>query len=601
MKKKNTILVAIIIVIIFFILIIANKSHKKKILINNPNKKNDFYFEKYSEGKKKFSIKGNRYYLGNDKQIHVQGDVKTVFYFQGKQIKINSDELTYTFDLKNLFFKKNVIINIGDINLYSDEIFYADLIVLKSTKRVRLESKAFSFKANNFHYNFKKEILVFKNLEDFTINKGDNIYFVQATNLFYYKKTHMLTLKGTPVKITTDKKGEHYEYSFPHINIFLNKDNSLKEGKTPLLLINIKNNDKKNSITRDITLNNINYFWNNGKLSSVISNENGQLIHYYNNIKRVFNFKGINISFFDSGDIKSIILKKLQMLFYDNKKRFGFGRAGITQIGFKRRGDISYILLTDKDYAFIIDKKYKSAAKNIFIYPDEDISILNINSGMTIQEEISISANYLYSNKKQDIIKGEKNVRGSFLKDNMNFICDNFKQTKDSVYFRDKVYIKKGKMELKGDSVDFNRKKHIFIIKNGNIKKDEIFIKGKEIKKMREKIEIREDIIFKKGDLTVTGETADILIKKGKYDKAIIDKNVNIQYDKGQGIAERIIVNLDKQLVQMIGNAKFNNKKNMKVEGDKLTLNLRNGKIYAVSKNKKKVKIILKKENDKSN
>ena len=39
----------------------------------------------------------------------------------------------------------------------------------------------------------------------------------------------------------------------------------------------------------------------------------------------------------------------------------------------------------------------------------------------------------------------------------------------------------------------------------------------------------------------------------------------------------------------------------MKVEGDKLTLNLRNGKVYAVSKNKKKVKIILKKENDKSN
>ncbi len=602
MKKRNTILITLIIIILLlFFLIIVNKRNKKNVLKNRTIKKNIFYFEKYSKGKKKFSIKGNRYYLGSDKQIHVQGDVRTVFYFHGKQIKINSDELTYSFDLKNLFFKNNVIVTIGKTKLYTDEIFYADLITIKSTKPVELKAETFSFKANKFFYNFKKEVLVFRQLTDFKIKKGDNEYLVKAKNLFYYRNIHKLSLRGSPVIINSIKKNEKYIYSFPYMDIYLNKDNSIKEANSPLLLINIEDTDKSNNMKKDITLKDVSIFWENGNISSVISNSSGKLIYQNNKIKRVFNFKGVDISFFDSEDIKSIILKNLQMLFFNKEIRFGLGRAKITQIGFIKGGKIAYTLLIDKDYAFIIDKNYKAASKIIITYPSRNISVLNTHSGMTIKGKIKISANYLYSNEKQNIIKGEKDVRGSFIKDNMSFICDNFYQTGEAVQFTGKVYIKKGKTVIKGDSVDFNEKKHIFIIKNGNIEKEEIFIKGKEIKKMREKIEIKKNIIFKKGDLTVTGESADVLIENGTYNKVKIDNNVKIQYDKGKGVADQVIVNLNKQVVKMIGKAKFNRTNEIKVEGDELTLNLHNGKIYAVSKKEKKVKIILKKENDKSN
>ncbi len=604
MKIKNIILIFLIIIIMIFSAFIIFKSNKQnKKLININKTKNNFYFEKTSEGIKKFSIKGDKYYLGNDKQIHVKGDVEANFYVGGKQINIKSDELTYTFDMKNIFFKKNVIVEIGQFKLYTDELFYADSIVFRSTKKVNVKSQSFSFKAKTFYYKFSKQVLVFVQLKDFIINRNNNIYKVEAKNLFYYRDKNMLSLRGSPVIVNTQKESEQHRYSFPFIDIFLNNDNSLKEGKIPSLKINTEDDNKK--IKREIIINKPEFLWKNGKLSSIISEEKGVLTQFKDSIKRIFNFKGIDILFNESENLKSITVGKLKMLFLriNNKQtvRFGFGKAELSKIEFFKDGKISNILLMDRDLAFIIDENYKASGKIIFTYPDKKLSLLIGISGITFKKEMSIGAKYLFSDKTKNILIGKGDVKGINYKENMSFLCDIFKQKGENISFEKNVFIKKNKTEIKGDSVDFNKKKDIFIIRDGNITDMDFFIKGGEIIKHKNSMQIKKNIIVKKGDLKIKGQSAVITMIKSKYNKISINDDVKIFYKNGKGNSDKAIFFVNKKKVEMIGHSKFKREGEMNIEGDKLTLNLHNGKIYAISNKKNKVKIVLKKENDKSN
>ncbi len=134
-------------------------------------------------------------------------------------------------------------------------------------------------------------------------------------------------------------------------------------------------------------------------------------------------------------------------------------------------------------------------------------------------------------------------------------------------------------------------------ILQGKIIKNDILMKGQLIDKTKNSIKIQKNIVFKKGEnLKITGGSASIKIKNNKYYKVFIEEGIKIFFDKGKGYANKAEIDLEKKMVFLKGKARFEDKKGTKIEGEKLTLNLENGKIYATSKVNKKVKVIIKEE-----
>ncbi len=600
MKKRILIALIMIILLTIGIMIILNSGKSKKdIEIIKKTENNKFYFEKRVKGVKKFSVKGDNFSIGNDKKIYIKGNVFTEMLTGGKIVKIFSDEMEASPDFKKIVFSKNIKVKSNKIILKGKEIIY-NVKVIRSKLPVSVKGENFGFKAKDFFYRIDKDSVVFRGIKDFFIKKNKSTFNIEAKNMFFYNKQKILKITGTPLKITNEKENKALTIEMPHLYLNLTENNKLFDGFSRSINISeiSKEIDKKNSKTvkrRKILISNMRLFFENNNITEIFSNSPGKITIIEPNIRRNIIFSSIKVKFLNNNLREIEILNSVLKTTKKGSNKKGKGGSEYLKIIFDKESKVSVIKAKDSNFLFLIDEKASLTAQEAYLSIAKKRYELFKHSTFNNNKDFYLKGESIIINGKNNI-EAKDNVSGFLDKGKLNFICDSFIKKEDFTTFKGNVFIKSSDGEIIGEKVEIKKDNSSKII-NGKIQKKNITIKGGIIETSKKKIIIKNKILFTKGNnLKINGNNATISIKNNNYEKVIIKGNIKIKFNKGKGECEKAEIDLKKKMVYLTGKARFEDQKGTKIEGEKLTLNLENGKIYATSKVDKKVKVIIKEE-----
>ena len=600
--RKKVFFIFIISLLFFGALIIFNSiKNRKNVKIIKQVKNNKFIFEKRVKGKKKFSVIGDSFSISEDKYIHINGNVITDFFTGGKRVKVFSKKMVSSPDFKKIIFSHNVKVNTENISVEGEEIRY-NQIVIRSKIPVKIKGKDFSFKAKRFFYRIDKDLLVFGDINNFFIKKDNSNYQIKAKNAFFYNKDKILKMVGTPLKIISSKDEKALLLSMPSIYLSLTKDNKLFDGFTKAIKIRetFISKDKKGkeevTIIRNMILNKVRIFFENNNIALLISDKGGKGSIKKGNKIRKFLFSKAYIKFKKNKITKIFSFDISSRSFTKESKKLLRSHINYAEVSFSDSEKISKISLKDKSLFFLLEKDFNILGKEAFFNLDSKKYVIYKEASFYNKKGTFIKGEEISLDNQKKILKAKKNVSGFLNNGKTNFMCDKFYKKDKKVEFEGNVFIKNTDGEILGEKVIINGEKTVKILQ-GKIIKDDILMRGQLIDKTKNSIKIQKNIVFKKGEnLKITGGSASIKIKNNKYYKVFIEEGIKIFFDKGKGYANKAEIDLEKKMVFLKGKARFEDKKGTKIEGEKLTLNLENGKIYATSKVNKKVKVIIKEE-----
>ena len=601
MKKRILIALIITVMLTLAIMIVINSGKSKEdIEIIKKTENNKFYFEKRVKGVKKFSVKGDNFSIGNDKKIHIKGNVLTEMLTGKKIVKIFSDEMEASPDFKKIVFLKNIKVKSNKIILKGEEIIY-NFKVIRSKLPVSLKGENFRFRAKDFFYRIDKDYVVFRGIKDFFVKKNNSTFNIEAKNMFFYNKQKTLKITGVPLKITNEKENKVLTIEMPHIYLNLTEKNKLYDGFTRNIKISEiskeinKEKEKEIVKTRKIVMINLRLFFENNDITEIFSNSPGRITIIEPKIRRNIIFSSIKAKFSDNNLREIELLNSALKTIKEGSNKKGKGGSEYLQIIFDNESKVSEIKAKDSNFLFLIDEKASLTAQEAYISLTKKRYKLFKKSTFNNNKDFYLKGKSIIINSKKNI-EAIGNVSGFLDKGKFNFICDSFVKKGDATTFIGNVYIKSSDGEIFGEKVKIEKNKDSKII-NGKLLQKDIEIKGGIIEISEETIDVKNKILFMKGDnLKIRGENATISIKNKKYEKALIKGNIKINFNEGQGRCETAEIDLKKKIVYLTGKARFEDQKGTKIEGEKLTLNLENGKIYATSKVDKKVKVIIKEE-----
>ncbi len=600
MKKRILIALIITVMLTLAIMIVINSGKSKEdIEIIKKTENNKFYFEKRVKGVKKFSVKGDNFSIGNDKKIHIKGNVLTEMLTGKKIVKIFSDEMEASPDFKKIVFLKNIKVKSNKIILKGEEIIY-NVKVIRSKLPVLLKGENFSFRAKDFFYELDKDLVVFRNIKDFKIIKNNSVFKIEPKNMFLYNKQKILKIAGTPLKITNEKENKVLIIEMSHLYLNLTENNKLYDGFSKninITEISKKFDEKEKEIVkaRKIVMINLRLFFENNDITEIFSNSPGRITIIEPKIRRNIIFSSIKAKFSDNNLREIELLNSALKTIKEGSNKKGKGGSEYLQIIFDNESKVSEIKAKDSNFLFLIDEKASLTAQEAYISLTKKRYKLFKKSTFNNNKDFYLKGKSIIINSKKNI-EAIGNVSGFLDKGKFNFICDSFVKKGDATTFIGNVYIKSSDGEIFGEKVKIEKNKDSKII-NGKLLQKDIEIKGGIIEISEETIDVKNKILFMKGDnLKIRGENATISIKNKKYEKALIKGNIKINFNEGQGRCETAEIDLKKKIVYLTGKARFEDQKGTKIEGEKLTLNLENGKIYATSKVDKKVKVIIKEE-----
>ncbi len=599
--RKKVLFMFILSLLFFGALIVLNSiKNRKNVEIIKEVKNNKFIFEKRVKGKKKFSVTGDSFSISKDKYLHINGNVITDFFTGGKRVKVSSQKMVSSPDFKKIIFSDNVKVKTENIIVKGEEIRY-NQIVIRSKIPVKIKGKNFSFKAKRFFYRIDKDLLVFGDINNFFIKKENSNYQVKAKNAFFYNKDKILKIAGKPLEIRSLKDEKSLLLSMPSIYLSLTKDNKLFDGFTKSVKIKEtiiekdKKGEKKKTI-RKMILNKVRIFFDNNDIVLMISDNGGKGSIKKGYKIRKFLFSKAYIKLKNNKINKIFSFNVSSRSFTKKFKKLLRSHINYAEVLFSHSEKISEIRLKDKNRFLVSEKNFSILGREAFFDLDSKKYTIFERANFYDKEGIFIKGEEIYLDNQKKIIRAKKDVSGFLNNGKTNFMCNEFFKKDKKVEFKGNVFIKNMDGEIAGEKVIINGENNVKIV-NGTILKDDILIKGQLINKTKSSINIQGDITFKKGEkLKITGGFASIKIKNNKYSKVLIEEGIKIFFDKGKGKAEKAEITLDKKRVLLKGKAKFEDKKGTKIEGEKLTLNLENGKIYATSKVNKKVKVIIKEE-----
>jgi len=600
MKKRILIALIITVMLTLAIMIVINSGKSKEdIEIIKKTENNKFYFEKRVKGVKKFSVKGDNFSIGNDKKIHIKGNVLTEMLTGKKIVKIFSDEMEASPDFKKIVFLKNIKVKSNKIILKGEEIIY-NVKVIRSKLPVLLKGENFSFRAKDFFYELDKDLVVFRNIKDFKIIKNNSVFKIEPKNMFLYNKQKILKIAGTPLKITNEKENKVLIIEMSHLYLNLTENNKLYDGFSKninITEISKKFDEKEKEIVkaRKIVMSHLRLFFENNDITEIFSNSPGRITIIEPKIRRNIIFSSIKAKFSDNNLREIELLNSALKTIKEGSNKKGKGGSEYLQIIFDNESKVSEIKAKDSNFLFLIDEKASLTAQEAYISLTKKRYKLFKKSTFNNNKDFYLKGKSIIINSKKNI-EAIGNVSGFLDKGKFNFICDSFVKKGDATTFIGNVYIKSSDGEIFGEKVKIEKNKDSKII-NGKLLQKDIEIKGGIIEISEETIDVKNKILFMKGDnLKIRGENATISIKNKKYEKALIKGNIKINFNEGQGRCETAEIDLKKKIVYLTGKARFEDQKGTKIEGEKLTLNLENGKIYATSKVDKKVKVIIKEE-----
>lgn len=570
------------------------------------------------EEKNQFEIKADTHYVGDDGLNHLEGNVRLEFYkkSEGEDIVITGDNITYDAEQKNYNLRKGGMVRFKDIRVKTQALEYdADKELFKTGKDVFFSSENLEGSAQHLSYWMKTQKLeLSKSLElKITPKLGpENPVFLNADKMIYFKNIG----KGECIGNVKLDQGKSHAYA-GRMDFELTSDRefvksiTMKEDVDILLYLD-ESEDPSASEGEEKTK--TKKFKQNGW---EIKAQNVFIEGYKINsqFKRIEAKGGCSFKFIDSpedysqvqaGNIDLTLDRdgELKEFIAENNARL---REKDKKTGVEREIEGHKILIDSKNDQLEVSGKENSASK--MVSSEYEITADTI--------KLSITNNDLEAGKNVKLIIGsrreDEKIVGFFSKDQPMFITApdmRYSDQDQRFYFYGGIKIWQQKQMLLADVFYLYKDTGKFLGSGGvktvfpyESKNDEgekkIEIESEELSYKPEKnaVAYQGNCILKVKDIQMQAQILSVLLDeiKGTVTGISAEGEVKVIQNKSEGRGKKAFFNVEEEIFILEGHPELIDENRGRIEGDKLTFHMADGKITVENKGKERSISVIKK------
>jgi len=570
------------------------------------------------EEKNTLEIRADTHYLGEDGLNHLEGKVRLVFpkKSEGEDIIITGDKVTYNEELKNFSLENKGIVRFKDIRIQAQALDYdAEKELFKTNKEVFFTSGRLEGSAQSLSYSMRIQRLELSKDIKLKIKPklgSDTPVFLNADKVVYFKNTG----KGECVGRVELIQGRSHVRA-GRMNFELTTDREfvksidLKEEVDILLYLD---NDKATPISEDEEKNKIKKFSREGweiKAQTVflegyrinsqfkrILAKGESLFKFIHSSEDYSQVKAgmIDLTLERDGELKEFIAENNSSLVEKNKRS-----------GDDRQIDGHKIVIDGRKDELIVSGKENGMAKMLssgYEITADTIKLFLENNDLEAGKNVKV----IIGSRKED----EKTV-GFFSKDQAMFIASpelRYTDENQRFYFYGGIKIWQQKQMLLAEDFNLYRDTGKFLGSGGvktvfpyESKHDEeenkIEIESEELSYQPEKnaIAYLGNCTLKVKDIQMQAQVLSVLLddENGTVTGISAEKEVKVLQDKSEGRGEKAFFDVKEEIFILEGHPELIDENKGKIEGDKLTFHMADGKITVENKGEERSISVIKK------
>ncbi|MBN2245768.1 MAG: LPS export ABC transporter periplasmic protein LptC [Candidatus Aminicenantes bacterium] len=570
------------------------------------------------EGKNTLEIRADTHYVGEDGLNHLEGKVRLVFpkKSEGEDITITGEKITYDEELKYFSLENKGTVKFKDIRIQAQALEYdAERELFKTNKEVFFTSGRLEGSAQSLSYSMQIQRLELRKDLKLKIKPklgSDTPVFLNADKLIYFKNTG----KGECVgKVEMIQGKSHVRAG--RMNFELTSDREF-----------VKSVDLKEDV--DII-----FYLNDEKMSPVSEGEEKAKIKKFSRegweikAQTVF-LEGYRIN----SRFKRILAKgECFFKFIQSSEDYSQIKAGMIDLTLERDGELKEFMAENNSSLVERDKKTGEerqidghkilidGKKNELIVSGKENGMAKmLSSGYEITADtikLFLENNDLEAGKNVKVIissrKEDEKTVGFFSKDQAMFIASpdlRYTDEDQRFYFFGGIKIWQQKQMLLAEDFNLYRDTGKFLGSGGiktvfpyESKKDEeekkIEIESEELSYRPEKnaVAYSGKCILKVKDIQMQAQVLSVLMddENGTVSGISAEKEVKVLQNKSEGRGEKAFFNVEEEIFILEGHPELIDENKGRIQGDKLTFHMADGKITVENKGEKRSISVIKK------
>jgi len=561
------------------------------------------HFEVKGE-KGNFKVRADKHYIGEDKKYHLEGNVEVIFFkkSEGQDIYLYAQQIIYDKKGNHFFLSGEATIKFKDLIIKSSSLSYSSKKeTFRSEKKTQFTSPVFSGSALKLLYLMNKEKLELGEKVELVVKpriENSQPFLIKSKRFDYSRKTKKGTIEGD-------------------VQIFQGK--SKATAKQALFELSDDEQQIKNVILR-------------GKVRSSLISEGEQVVAGKNflipsSAKREVEGEQIVIQgFIDLPKIKAVDAQGSCLFkFISSENEYTLIQGENLSFIFNRRGELTAFKAQKK--AKITEKKKDSKELRIIegemMSMSEDSNTLEVRGKEKFKPSIVFSQNKIYGDEMEMVLdngnltlkrdvktafrlkSGKEKAFGFFSKEKPVFISAQemrYLEEEKRFLFKEKVRMWQEKKTLIADEVSLMEEEGE-ISALGNVKtiipyqpqkggEEEMEIGGETLNYERDQgfLSYGGKCYLKVKNNSLSARSIIVNLKKGEgaMESVKAKGEVVVIQNESQGQGNEAQYNLVRETIILTGNPVLIDKNKGRIEGDKLTFYMADGRIVVENKERER-------------